>query len=132
MSFDSLFVNRNGRTSRGQFGTALIPLLAVVVLYVFAPIGRSGPWSTLVLLFPALVLHARRLHDMGHTAWPLLVPAALMIASFAIWLHLVSLGAQLDSAVPLTALVVSAGFALWGCIGRGQAETNSFGAPAAA
>ena len=132
MSFDSLFVNRNGRTSRGQFGTALIPLLAVVVLYVFAPIGRSGPWSTLVLLFPALVLHARRLHDMGHTAWPLLVPAALMIASFAIWLHLVSFGAQLDSAIPLTAIAVSAGFALWGCIGRGQAEANSFGTPAAA
>jgi uncharacterized membrane protein YhaH (DUF805 family) len=132
MSFDSLYVNRNGRTSRGQFVTALIPLLAVVVLYVFAPIGRSGPWSTLVLLFPALVLHARRLHDMGRSAWPLLVPAALMLASFAIWLHLLSLGAQLDSAVPLTALVVSAGFALWGCIGRGQAEANSFGTPAAA
>jgi uncharacterized membrane protein YhaH (DUF805 family)/uncharacterized membrane protein YphA (DoxX/SURF4 family) len=132
MSFDSLFVNHNGRTSRGQFGTALIPLLAVVVLYVFAPIGRSGQWSTLVLLFPALVLHARRLHDMGHTVWPLLVPAGLMVASFAIWLHLVSFGAQLDSAIPLTAIAVSAGFALWGCIGRGQAEANSFGTPAAA
>ncbi len=62
---------------------------------------------------------------MGHTAWLLVVPAVLMIVAFAIWLHYVSLGAQLDTAVPLIALVVSAGFAVWGCIGKGQAEAHS-------
>lgn len=128
MNFESLFVNPNGRTSRGQFITALITLLAAVAFYQFLVTGRTAQFCLLVLLFPALILHARRLHDMGHTAWLLLAPGALMIVAFAIWLHYVSLGAQLDAAVPLTALIVSAGFALWGCIGSAQAEANRFGA----
>ena len=86
---------------------------------------------SVVLLFPAVILHARRLHDMGYTAWLLLAPGVLMVVAFAIWLRIVSLGAQLDATVPLIALAVSAGFALWCCIGKGQTEANSFGAPAA-
>jgi uncharacterized membrane protein YhaH (DUF805 family) len=122
MIFDSLFVNPNGRASRAQFIPALITLLAVVAFYALLVGGRTGQWSLSVLLFPAIILHARRLHDMGHTAWLLLAPAVLMVATFAIWLGIVSLGAQLDTAVPLTALAVSAGFALWGCIGSAQAR----------
>jgi uncharacterized membrane protein YhaH (DUF805 family) len=132
MNFESLFVNPNGRTSRGQFVAALITLLAVVALYAFLVKGRNGQWCLVMLLFPAVILHARRLHDMGHTAWLLLAPGVLIVAASAIWLRIVSLGAQFDAAVPLTALAVSAGFALWGCIGRGQAEANRFGAPVAA
>jgi uncharacterized membrane protein YhaH (DUF805 family) len=132
MNFDSLFVNPNGRTSRGQFVPALITLLAVVVFYAFLVRGRTGQWCLVVLLFPALVLHARRLHDMGRNAWLLLVPAVLMLATFAIWMRGISFGAQLDAAVPLIALAVSAAFAIWGCIGRGQTEANKYGAPAAA
>ena len=123
-AFDSLFVNLNGRTARGQFVAALITLLAVVVFYAFLVTGRTAQWCLLVLMFPALILHARRLHDMGHSAWLLLIPGLLMVAAFAIWLHIVSLGAQFEAAVPLTALAVSAGFALWGCIGSGQAEAT--------
>ena len=132
MNFESLFVNPNGRTSRGQFVPALITLLAVVVFYQFLVTGRTAQWCLLVLVFPGIVLHARRLHDMGYTAWLLLVPGVLMVAAFAIWLHIVSLGAQLDAAVPLVALAVSVAFALWGCIGRGQANANRFGAAVAA
>lgn len=132
MNFESLFVNPNGRTSRGQFVAALLTLLAVVVFYQFLVTGRTAQFCLLVLLFPGIILHARRLHDMGHTAWLLIAPGVLMVVAFAIWLHIVSLGPPLDAAVPLIALAVSAGFALWGCIGRGQAEANRFGAPAAA
>jgi len=91
-----------------------------------------APWDLLVLVYPAVVLHARRLHDMGRTGWLLLAPAVLTIVAMAIWAHRISLGSQLDSAVPLAALVVFVGFALWGCLGRGQAEANSFGPPVAA
>jgi uncharacterized membrane protein YhaH (DUF805 family) len=132
MSFDFLFVNPNGRTSRGQFVPALITLLAVVAFYAFLVTGRNATWCLVALLFPAFILHARRLHDMGHTAWLLLAPVVLMVAAFAIWLGIVSFGAQLDAAVPLIALAVSAGFALWGCIGSGQADANRFGAPVVA
>ena len=128
MNFESLFVNPNGRTSRGQFVPALITLVAVVLFYAFLVGGRTATWCLLVVVFPAFILHARRLHDMGRSAWLLIVPVVLMVAAFGVWLGLVSFGAQLDSAVPLAALVISAGFALWGCIGSGQAEANRFGA----
>ena len=131
MNFESLFVSPKGRTSRGQFVPALITLLAVVAFYAFLVTGLTAQWCLLVLVFPGTILHARRLHDMGHTAWLLLAPVVLMIAAFVIWLHLISFGTQLDAAVPLIALAVSAGFALWGCIGSGQAEANRFGAPVA-
>jgi len=130
-SFDSLFVSPNGRTSRGQFVAALITLLAVVVFYAFLVTGRTAQWCLLVLLFPAVILHARRLHDMGYTAWLLLVPAILTVIAFAIWLRLVSLGTQFDNLVPLAAFVVFTGFALWGCVGKGQRGANRFGAPVA-
>ena len=68
-------------------------------------------------------------HVLGaYTAWLLLVPGVLMVVAFIIWLHLVSFGAQLDAAVPMIALFVSAGFAVWACIAGGQAEANRFGA----
>ena len=125
MNFDTLFVNPRGSTSRAQFVPALITLVAVVAFYAFLVTGRTAMFCLLVLVFPGVILHARRLHDMGHTAWLLVVPAVLMIVAFAIWLRYVSLGTQLDTAVPLIALVVSAGFAVWGCIGKGQAEAHS-------
>jgi uncharacterized membrane protein YhaH (DUF805 family) len=132
MNFESLFVNPNGRTSRGKFVPALITLVAVVAFYALLVRGRNGEWCLFVLLFPGIILHARRLHDMGRTAWLLLAPGILMVAAFAIWLGIVSLGGQLNTAVPLIALAVSAAFAIWGCVGRGQAEANRYGASAAA
>jgi uncharacterized membrane protein YhaH (DUF805 family) len=115
-TFDSLFASPDGRTSRSEFVPALITLLAVAAFYEFLVTGRTAQWCLAVLLFPAVILLARRLHDMGRTAWLLLVPAALMVAAFAIWLGIVSVDAPLDAALPLTALAVSAAFALWGCV----------------
>lgn len=118
MNFDTLFVNPNGRTSRGEFVPALITLVAVIVFYAYLVTGRSGLWSLSVLIFPAVILHARRLHDMGYSAWLLVVPAGLMMVAFAIWLQIINVGAPFDRALPLVALAVSAGFALWGCFGK--------------
>ncbi len=64
---------------------------------------------------------------MGYTAWVLVVPAFLAIAAFAIWLRVVSFSAQSGAVVTLAAFAVGAGFALWGCIGRGRPEANRFG-----
>ena len=132
MNFESLFVNPAGRTPRNQFIPALITLAAAAVFYIFLVGGRTGQWSLAVLLIPGVILHARRLHDMGYTAWLLAVPTVLMIAAFSVRLKLASFGGSLDAAVPTVALLACAAFALWGCIGRGQADANRFGAPAAA
>jgi len=132
MIWDSLFVHLNGRTSRGQFIAALIPLAFVVWCYAGSGPNTYAPWGVLVLVYPAVVLHARRMHDMGRSGWWLLAPAVLTVVAMAIWARRVSLGSQLDSAVPLAALVVFVGFALWGCTAKGQTEVNSFGPPVAA
>jgi hypothetical protein len=55
-----------------------------------------------------------------------------MVIAFAIWLQFLELGAQLDVALTWAAIAVAVGFALWGCVVRGQPEANSFGAPVTA
>ena len=132
MTWDTLFLNSKGRTPREHFVAAAIPLAIVVWWYVQAGPNVYPQWSLLVLLFPAVVLHARRLHDMGHSGWLLLVPTVLTVAALAIWDHRLDLGAQFNFAVPLAALIVFVGFALWGCIGKGKAQANAFGPPAMA
>jgi uncharacterized membrane protein YhaH (DUF805 family)/uncharacterized membrane protein YphA (DoxX/SURF4 family) len=132
-SWNTLFVLSNGRTSRGHFLAALLPLALAALWYVYkGPAIDYASWGVLVLLYPAVVLHVRRLHDMGHTGWLMLAPAALTVVAMGIWAERISLGTQLDVAVPVAALVVFLGFALWGCLAKGQAETNTFGPPVAA
>jgi uncharacterized membrane protein YhaH (DUF805 family)/uncharacterized membrane protein YphA (DoxX/SURF4 family) len=130
--YASAFANASGRTARGPFVAALVTLLVAMAFYAYLVTGRTAQFCLLVLVLPFIVLHARRLHDMGHNAWLLVVPAVLLVTTFGIWLKYFSFGAQLDAAVPLIALAVSVAFAVWGCIGKGQAEANGFGAPAAA
>jgi uncharacterized membrane protein YhaH (DUF805 family) len=129
MNFDTLFVNAAGRTARNPFVGALVTLLAVFAFYYFLVPGRNSQWVQLVLLFPAVVLHARRLHDMGQSAWLLVVPAALILVNA--WLYLYNPGASSKGIVTAVTVVVSAAFIVWGLIGKSQAEANRFGAPAA-
>lgn len=129
-SWNALFVQPGGRASRGQFLTALIPLALAVLWYAIkGPAVDYAPWGVLVLLYPAVVLHVRRLHDMGRTGWLMLLPTVLTVIAMGIWAHRISLGAQLDAAVPLIALIVFVAVALWGCIAKGRAEANAFGPP---
>jgi uncharacterized membrane protein YhaH (DUF805 family) len=128
-NFDALYMNPGERTARGDFIGALVPLLAVFALYYFVVTSRNGQWCEVVLIYPAIVLHARRLHDMGRSAWPLLVPAALLVATA--WLHLYVPGARAIDVVTLAAVVASAAFIVWGLIGKGQSEDNRFGKAAA-
>jgi len=125
MNFDTLFVSPAGRTARAEFVGALVTLLAAFAFYYFLVPGRNSQWVQLVFLFPAVVLLARRLHDMGRTAWPLVVPAALIVAMA--WLYLYVPGAEMKGMVRLAAIAVSAAFIVWGLIGKSQAEANRFG-----
>jgi uncharacterized membrane protein YhaH (DUF805 family) len=94
-------------------------LVAALAFYAFLVTGRTAQWCMLVLVFPAFVLHARRLHDMGRSAWLLAVPTIVAVAAFAIWLQIFSLGA-INTFVYIGALVLFAACALWGCAGRSQ------------
>jgi uncharacterized membrane protein YhaH (DUF805 family) len=120
MTYDSLFVNPNGRTARGHFVPALLVLVAIVLFYAFFVTGRTATFCLLVLMYPGLTLHARRLHDMGRTAWLLLVPALLLLGAFAIWLKYASFGSGIDTLLPRIAVGVAVAFALWGVAGKSR------------
>jgi putative oxidoreductase len=120
--FESVFARVSGRTTRSEYVPALMTLLAVVAFYVYVVKGRTSQWCLLVLLFPACVLLARRLRDMGRPVWLLLLPLGLMIAAFSIWLGLVVPALPRASVLPIAALAVSAAFALWGCVGAARSS----------
>ena len=129
MNFDTLFVYPAGRTARNQFAGALITLFAAFAFYYFLVPGRNSQWVQLVFLYPAVVLLGRRLHDMGRAAWPLIAPAALILAMAGLYLFVP--GSQAKGLVKVAAVVVSAGFIVWGLAGKSQPEPNRFGSPAA-
>lgn len=125
MNYETLFAYPGGRTSRAGFIQGLVPLLAVAVFYYFLVRNRNGDWVLVTLLYPAMVLHARRLHDMGLTALLLLIPGAIDVA--AIWLHLSGRSLAVQPAIALAAVIVSAAFIVWGLLGKGEARANRFG-----
>ena len=128
--FNTLFVDPSGRSSRGQFLGALIPLALAALWYALkGPAVDYAPWGVIVLLYPAVVLHVRRLHDMGYSGWLTVVPGLLTALAMGIWAQRISLGAPLDAVVPIAALVAFAGFAVWGSVAKGKAEANTFGPP---
>jgi uncharacterized membrane protein YhaH (DUF805 family)/uncharacterized membrane protein YphA (DoxX/SURF4 family) len=132
-SWNALFVRPSGRTARGPFLGALIPLALAAAWYaVKGPAVDYASWGVLVLLYPAVVIHVRRLHDMGLSGWWTVVPGVLTGLAMGIWAQRISLGPQLDAIVPVAALVAFVGFAVWGCVAKGQAEANPFGPPVTA
>lgn len=129
-SYNAMYVQSGGRTARGHFMLALIPLAVAIFWYAYkGPAANYACWGVLTLLYPAVVLHVRRLHDMGRSGWLMLVPTLLTIVAMLIWADRISLGGQFDTAVPWAALAVFVGYSLWGCMGTGQSESNSFGPP---
>jgi len=124
MNFDALLVNPDGHTSLASFVPAMITVLAVIAFYSFVVTGRTAQFCVLVLLYPACVLLARRLRDMGYSAWLLLAPLALLLATIAIQLGYFSLGAATDGVLPWVALAVAAAFVLWGGVGQGITQSG--------
>lgn len=115
-NFDGLFVNPTGLASRAPFVPALLTVVAAIAFFGYLVTGRTAEFCMLVLLYPLFVLLTQRLRDMGYSAWLVLLPSVLTLASFAIQLGYVSLGGALDSALPWVSLAVAAAFVLWGSV----------------
>ena len=133
-SWNQTFAWAKGRTARMDYVKALIPLILAAAFYYFlSHTGRNGQWVLATLLYPAFVLVAGRLHDMGVTAWVLAAPA--LLDAIALWLHFFPSGnGSLSANITLgtIAFAVSVAFLLWGLIGKGAAAANRFGEPVAA
>jgi uncharacterized membrane protein YhaH (DUF805 family) len=120
MNYETLFANPTGRTARGPFIAALATLLAVFAFYWLWVPGRTGQFAMLVMIYPGMVLHARRLHDMGKSGWLVLLPGALLLATGLF--HLYSPEATAARYVTQAALGLAVGFMLTGIVFKGQAE----------
>ena len=125
MTFDTLFMNPNGRTARGPYIGALITLLLAVAFYYILVKSRTGHWCLLMLLIPAVILHIRRYKDMGMTPLMLVVPAVLNIGMA--WIYLYSPDFQMKDLVTWTAIIVSALSILWGLVGKSQGAAGQSG-----
>ena len=120
MSYEELFVNPAGRTARGPYIGALLALLAAFAFYWLWVPGRTGQFAMLVMLYPGMVLHARRLHDMGLPGWPVLVPGAVIAA--ASWSNLYAPEAEALRPLTIAAWAIAAAFVVWGLVGPGKAK----------
>ena len=118
MNYEALFVDPTGRTSREQYAGGLITLLAALAFYQFLVLGPSGRIGMLVMLYPTVVLHARRLQDMGQSVWLLVVPVALVTGAY--WLRTPGSGpaTQTQMIANIAAVIVCAGFVVWGLTGK--------------
>lgn len=119
MNFEALYVNPAGGTTKTPYIGALAILLAVVAFYYVLVPGRTGEFALLMLLYPGLVLHARRLHAMGKSGWLVLLPGAVIAATA--WLHLYVPKAGAIAFVTGAAIGLSAVFILWGLLGKDSA-----------
>ena len=133
-TYEDRYAYPRGRTSRNDYILALIVLAAAFAFYHFlANPGLNRQWVLTTLLFPTFVLLARRLHDMGQNAWLLLVPGVLDAAVLGMhYADVLKLRAGAPPAVLVwAAIVVTAAFALWGVMGKGQDVANRYGEAAA-
>lgn len=133
-NYDALLVNNAGNTAKGHYIPSMLLVLAVIAFYAYFVPGRSGQFSMLVLLYPLFTLLIRRFRDMGRHPWLLLVPVTLMLLVFDIKLGYFSFsdsvaGASFDESVnglfTWFALIVTAGFVVWGATQSSKASSAS-------
>lgn len=132
--YEDRYAYPGGRTSRMAYIPALITVAVALAFYHFlASPGLNKQWVMTTLLFPFFVLLARRLHDMGQNAWLLLIPGVLDAAALGMhYADVLKLRPGEPPAVLVwAAIIVSAAFAAWGLVGKGQPEANRYGGAAA-
>lgn len=149
MDWRTLLLSPEGRINRQTFWFAF--LLVMVSSFVLNVVPVIGQIIGLLLLWPQVCIHAKRLHDMGRTAWLMLIPAAVTLAATSLAMafggaailgaglmhymgaHMAGQGALtagLGAAAGFMSLAMLAGlaFLLWVGLTPSQAGDNRFGA----
>jgi uncharacterized membrane protein YhaH (DUF805 family) len=142
MDWGSLFLSTRGRTRRRDFWIGFAIVMAVSVLCNL--IAVVGPFLGLATLWPMVAVHAKRLHDMGRSAWLLLAPAAVSVATMAVAylarptgieapgvitpaLAAASRGLGLGLAAMAFCLLIEVAFLLWVGLTPGEPGGNRYG-----
>jgi uncharacterized membrane protein YhaH (DUF805 family) len=149
MDWRSLFLTAEGRIGRRDFWIGFAMVMGATLVLNMIPV--LGQIIGLLLLWPQICLHAKRLHDMGRTAWLMVFPFA--IATGAMGMAMITAGASLFSAIQLrnagsdaaalttalsglgaaglvgsVSMLVGLAFLLWVGLSPGQSGLNRFGA----
>lgn len=82
MDWQSLFLSPNGRIDRPTFWIGFGLIFAGSVAVNFIPL--VGNLLGFLLIWPQVCVHAKRLHDMGRSAWLLLIPFVISVVAFAV------------------------------------------------
>lgn len=114
--YDDLFIDHRSHASRGDYVPAMISVLAVIAFYSYYVPGRSGIFSTLVLVYPLFILLIRRFRDMGQSPWLVFAPLLLVLLAFDVRLDFFSLGETGDGLINWLAILATAAVVVWGSI----------------
>lgn len=146
IDWKALFLDMNGRIGRIQFWIGFGIIIAVSLVLQIVPI--IGQLLGLLLIWPQVAVHAKRLHDMGRTAWLMVIPLVVTIA--CVVAAVMSGGATVLAAMRqddnqalasaaggigltllflLLPILVGFGFLLWVGLSRGDPQPNRFGPP---
>ena len=125
MDWRTLFFSAKGRIgARGFWIGFLIVMAASLVLNL---LQTAGQVLGLLLLWPQVCIHAKRLHDMGRSARLLLAPLGFALACAGAG-ALVGTPLAFEICFGLVA-VFSVGFLLWVGLSSGDPAPNRYGEP---
>jgi uncharacterized membrane protein YhaH (DUF805 family) len=146
MDWKTLFLDANGRIGQKDFWIGWLILL--VGGFVLGLIPIINIFAAIANIYFSVCLYAKRLHDMGKTAWLMLIPFGASIVGMVIVfaaggaaIFAGSMGGDAAAAagaaggmiiaglVLLLIFVVSIGFLLWIGLSKGDPMDNRFGPP---
>ncbi|HEY9235099.1 MULTISPECIES: DUF805 domain-containing protein [Phenylobacterium] len=141
MDWKTLFLTPEGRIGRRDFWIGFAIIFAAGVVAGVIPL--LGPLIGFLLIYPQVCVHAKRLHDMGRTAWLMLIPGAVFLGAMIVATMMGGLaamsgdfGAVHGAAMMATGLafmlsfLVGLAFLLWIGLTASQPGENRFGPPA--
>lgn len=145
VNWTQLFLSADGRIGRQTFWIAVVILFVANSVLVMIPI--IGWIINIVLIWSAIAVFAKRLHDFGRTGWWQVIPATITFIGFT-WAF-IAFGAAMitggmDGQVDWMAMLWGAGavmvgflgmtvinvvFWLWVGLSRGDFGSNRYGLP---
>ncbi len=131
MDWKTLFFSARGRIARRDFWIGFVFVMIASGALNLIP-GNAGKVIGLLVLWPQVCIHAKRLHDMGRTAWLMLIPflitvACTFVAAMTGVAGATDAAAMLGLGLIVLAAVVGLSFLLWVGLTKGTPGPNRFG-----